>query len=86
MIKYPNVITCSSASLVDHILSSVPTRISKEGVINVGLSVHQLIYCTRKISGIKTGGVHKNIKFCSLKVYEVDNYKNALREINFLSY
>ena len=73
-------------SLIDHVLASLPDRISQEGVINVGLSDHQLIYCTRKISRIKTGGVHKEVKFRSLKNYAVYAYKNALRKINFQNY
>ena len=59
IIKSPTRKTCSSTSLINHILASLPERISQEDVINVGLSDHQLIYCTRKISKIKTGGVHK---------------------------
>ena len=82
IIKSLTRITCSSTSLFGHILTSVPERIYQEGVINVALSDHQLIYCTRETSRIKTGGVHKKIKFCSLKNYAVDGYKNALREIN----
>ena len=54
IIKSPTPITYSSTSLIEHILPSLPERISQEGVINVGLSDHQLIYCTRKISRIKT--------------------------------
>ena len=83
IIKSPTCITCSSTSIIDHILASLPNRISQEGVINVGLLDHKLIYCTRRISRTKTGGVHKKIKFCSLKNYTVDAYKNALRKINF---
>ena len=71
--------TCSSTSLIDNILESLPDRISQEGVMNVGLSEHQLIYFTRKISRVKTGGVHKKIKFHSLKNYAVNASKNALR-------
>ena len=52
IIKSPTHITSSSTSLIDHILASLLERISQEGVIN-----------TRKISRIKTGGVHKKIKF-----------------------
>ena len=59
IIKSPARITCSSTSLIDHILESVPDRISQERVMNVGLSDHQIIYCTRKISRVKTGGVYK---------------------------
>ena len=57
--KSPTRIACSSTSLIDHILASLPERISREGVIHVGLSDYQLIYCIRKNSRIKTGGVHK---------------------------
>ena len=54
--------------------------------MNVSLSDHQLIYCAMKISKVKTGGVHKKIKFRSFKNYAVDAYKNALKKINFPSY
>ena len=83
MIKSPTRITCSITSLTDHILASLPDKISQEGIMNICLSDHQLIYCARKISRIKIGGGHKKIKFCSLKYYAVDAYKNVLRKINF---
>ena len=83
IIKSPTCVTCSSASLIDHILASLPHRISQEGVINFDLSDHRLIYYTIKISRIKTGGVHRKIKFRSLKNYAVDAYKNALTKMNF---
>ena len=56
IIKPPTRITCSSTSLIDDILAIPPDRVFQEGVINVGLSDHQLIYCTRKIIRVKTGG------------------------------
>ena len=86
IIKSPTRITCGSTSLIDHILASLPDKIPHEGVMNVGLLDHQLTYCTRKISGVKTGVVHKKIKFPSLKDYTVDAYKNALKKINFPNY
>ena len=86
IIKYPTRITCSSTSSIDHMLVSLPDRISHECVMSVGLSYQQLIHCTRKISRVKTGGVDKNSKFCSLKNYAVDAYKNALKKINFPNY
>ena len=84
--KSPTRITSSSTSLIKHMLTSLPDRISQECVINVGLSDLQLICCTRKISRIKTGGVHKKIKFHSLRNYTVDAYKNALKKTNFPNY
>ena len=63
-------VTCSSSTIIDHILVSFPNRISQQGVIDVGLSDHQVIYYTRKISRIKRG-THKQIRCRSLKnIYE----------------
>ena len=59
LIQSPTRATCSTSILIDYILTSVPSRVSQKGVINVGVSDHQLIFCTRKVSRIKTGGDHK---------------------------
>ena len=55
IIKSLTRMTCRNTSLVNHILASIPSRISQHGVINVSVSEHQLTYCTRKINKIKTG-------------------------------
>ena len=85
LIESSTRITCSSSSIIDHILASFPDRGTQCGILNVRLSDHQLIYCTRKITSKKRGG-HKQIKFCSFKNYTIDGYEKALVEINFLDY
>ena len=55
LIEVPTRVTCSSSTIIDHILASFPNRVSQKGVIDVGLSDHQIIYYTRKISRIKRG-------------------------------
>ena len=50
LIESPNRITCSSSSIIDPSLASFPDRVAQQGMSNVGLSDHQLIYCTRKIA------------------------------------
>ena len=85
LIESPTRITCSSSSIIDHILASFPDRVTQQGILNVGLSDHQLIYCTRKITRIKRGG-HKQITFRSFKNYTIDGYEKALVEINFPKY
>ena len=75
-------ITCSSSSSSDHILASFPDKVTQRGILNLGLSDHQLIYCTRKITRIKRGG-HKQIKFRSSKNYPIDGYEKSLVGINF---
>ena len=86
IIKSPARVTCRNTSLIDHILASIPSRVSQHGVINVSVSDHQLIYYTRKINKIKTGGVHKHITFRSFKKYTTDVYKDALKKVNFSNY
>ena len=86
IMKSPTKITCRDTSLIDYILESIPSQISQHGVINVNVSNHQLIYCTRQINEIKTGGVHKHITFRLFKKYTVDAYKHALKKVNFPNY
>ena len=86
IIKSPTHIICRKTSLIDHILASIPSRILQHGVINVSVSVHQLIYFTKNINRIKAGGVDKHITFRSFKNYNVDSYKDALKKVNFPNY
>ena len=78
LIKVPTRTTTSSSTIIDHILASYPERVTQCGVIDISLSDHQLIYCTRKISRIKRGS-HKQILFRSFKHYTIflsKNYQN----------
>ena len=60
----------------------------------MGLSDHQLIFCTRKISRINRGtqisrinrGTHKHTEFRSFKHYPTDPFKKTLTIINFPNY
>ena len=67
IIQEPTRVTSSTSSLLDHILTNSGWKISQKGVIDVGLSDHQLIYCTRKISRTKTNR-HNQIRVRSLKI------------------
>ena len=86
LIKSPTRVTCSTSTLIDHIVARFTSRVSQKGVIDVGISNHQLIFCTRKISRLKTGGIHKYLNFRSFKNYTVDSYKEALKQLDFPNY
>ena len=58
LISCPARVTCSSSTIIDHILASYPDRISEEGIIDIGISDHQLMFCTGKTLKTKTGS-HK---------------------------
>ena len=85
LIEVPTRVTCSSSTIIDHILASFPNRVLQQGVIDVGLSDHQIIYCSRKISRIKRG-THKQIRYHSLKNYSADIYEVALVRVDFPNY
>ena len=85
LIKAPTRITCNSVTSIDHILASYPERVTQQGTVDVGLSDHQLIFCTRKVSRIKRG-THKHIKSRSFKHYSADLFKESLTSKNFLAY
>ena len=76
LIEVPTRVTCCSSIIIDHILASFPNRVSQQGVIDVGLSDHQIIYCTRKISRIKEVRIKKL----------ADIYEEALGRVDFQNY
>ena len=58
IIKHATRTTCSSSTLKDHILTNSKEKISQSGVIDIGISNHQLIYLTWKLHRIKSN-THK---------------------------
>ena len=86
LIKFSTRVTCNISTLIDHILASLPSRVSQRGVTDIGISNHQLIFCTRKISRLKTGGIHKYLNFRSLKNHTVDSYEEASKQLDFPNY
>ena len=80
LIKSLSQVTCIMPSLIDHILATLLGRVSKQGIIDVGLTDDQLIYCTKKFSRNKVG-IHKDITLRSLKKYTVEAYREALSSL-----
>ena len=58
---------------------------SQSGVIDIGISDHQLIYLTRKLHRMKSN-THKQIKIISLKNYAIESLNQGLSMINFPDY
>ena len=58
LISCPTCICCSNSTIIDHILTSYPDRVSQKGIIDIGIPDHQLIFCIRKTLKTKTGS-HK---------------------------
>ena len=82
MINSPTRITTNSSSLNDHILTNASDKITQNGVIDIGISDHQLIFCTRKIIRSKHHS-HKTIRCRSFKHYTPDVFNQKLKKSNF---
>ena len=85
LIKHATGRTCSSSTLIDHIFTNSSKKISQSGVIDIGISDHQLICFTRKLHMIKSN-THKQIKIRSLKNCIIESLNQGLSMINFPDY
>ncbi len=72
-------------SLLDHILTNTQSLILQSGVVNVGLSDHQLIYCTRKKHKEKLNQ-HNTFIARSYKNYTTEKFLIALRKIPLFTF
>ena len=85
LITEPTRINENTSTLLDHILTNVKDKTSQAGVIDVGLSDHQLIFCTRKVVKNKFG-IHKSIKTRSMKHYTQATFIEELEKTKFPDY
>ena len=53
LITCPTRVTCNTYSLNDHILTNSAENIFQSGIIDRGMSDHQLTFCTRKVKRTK---------------------------------
>ena len=68
LIGEPTRVTDTSATILDLLLVSEPSKICQSGVTNLGLSDHMLTYCTRKVK-ISFVYQHNYVNLRSLKNY-----------------
>ena len=62
LITCPKHVTCNTSSLIEHILTNSTEEIFQSGIIDCGMSDHQLIFCTRNVKRAKFNK-HNNV-FC----------------------
>ena len=49
LINEPTRVTLTTSSLIDHVVTNTPEKISHSGVVHTGISDHSLIYAIRRI-------------------------------------
>ena len=56
LIDEPTRITATTSSLIDHIITNTPEKISYSGVVHTGITDHSLVFAIRKIRIIQKKG------------------------------
>ena len=85
LITCPTRVPCSTSSLIDHILTNSAEAIFQSGIIDCGMSDHQLIFCSRKVKRTKSNK-HNNVFLRLLKHYTVNVFVEKLQKVNFSNY
>ena len=85
LISVPTRITENTATLIDHVLTNSPHKIIQSGVIEMSLSDHELIYCTRKTTKLKSNK-HNELNIHTMKNYTAENFIELLNKIDFSNY
>ena len=85
LIAEPTRTTKRTKTLIDHIFTSSAKQLIQSGVIEMGLSDHGFIYCTREVSLLKLNE-HCEISLRSIKKYSDEIFVEQLRAIKFLYY
>ena len=82
LINVPTRITPTTCSTLDHILCNVKENIYQSGTLNIGISDHMAIYCSRKIKrGIMIANNVVTIR--SMKNYDKSVYVSMLESSNW---
>ena len=83
LISVPTRINENTATLIDHVLTNSPHKITKSGMIELNLSDHK--YCTRKTTKFKSNK-HNELNIRSSKNYTAENFVEHLKKIDFPNY
>ena len=79
LISKPTRSTSKTATLTDLVLTNPSQKVSQSGVIELGISDHHLIYCTRKTPWLKLK--HNGISIGSMKNYTKEKFLELLKKL-----
>ena len=78
LIEEPTRITSSSSTLIDHIFTNSPDKISCAGVSHVSISDHSLIYAYRKLSTDRATKGHSSVNYRSFKNFDPAKFRHDI--------
>ena len=85
LIEKPARSTLRTVSVIDHILTNSKEKVSNYGVISIGISDHDFIYCTRKTKTVKTWK-HNTISVRSYRKYSKESHVGRFRKKDLPDY
>ena len=80
LINHPTRITETSSTLIDVIITNMPSRIVTSGVIHIGISDHSLIYAVRKFS-IPSKNKPKYLTSRQFKNFKAEKFRSELKNV-----
>ena len=82
IIDNPTRVTTTTSTTLDHILCNVKENVCQKGTLDLGISDHMVIYCTRKVvKGIVN--VNNIVKVRSMKNYDQETFVDMLGNVNW---
>ena len=82
LISTPTRVTTTTSTVIDHILCNSKEHVCQSGTLDLGISDHMVIFCTRKL--VKCSVSFNNIvKVRSMKNYDQDTYTTMLNNVNW---
>ena len=85
LVAEPTKTTKCIKAVIDHILTSSPEKVIQSGATEMGISDHEFIYCTRKMSLLKLNE-HYEISIRSIKNSSDEIFVEQLRARKFPDY
>ena len=81
LIMEPTRVDMHTKSILDLVLVTDSKKISSSGVLDISISDHKVIFCTRKISKVKiASGSHHSIKLRCTRQYSKEAFECKLAE------
>ena len=82
LINEPTRITQNSRTLIDLCLTNSPGKVSRSGVVQVGISDHSLVYMTRKSRQMRSG-IHKTSVIRNFKHFNSADFLHDLKQLQW---
>ena len=82
-IEAPTRVTATSESILNLIMVSDKDQIIQSGVLDIGLSDHVIVHCTRKIKKIHINK-HNTVYIRSIRKHSKETFIKLLSDVNWM--